>query len=78
MEGMYLYVAADKELDGLPELLLEKFGRPRLVTKLLLRPEKKLAQADVMKVIAAIREQGFYLQMPPAKESYLQELPINQ
>jgi uncharacterized protein YcgL (UPF0745 family) len=33
-----------------------------------------LARADTARVIAAIDEQGFYLQMPPAREEYLLDL----
>ena len=33
-----------------------------------LAPGKKLARADAEQVLAAIDEQGFYLQMPPGPE----------
>ena len=36
--------------------------------------DKKLARADVAKVLEAIREQGYYLQLPPSPEAYMQEL----
>lgn len=42
---------------------------------LVLTPEKKLARASVEKVIESIENQGFYLQMPPPPESYMNEIP---
>ena len=35
------------------------------VTDLILSPERPLSRADVNKVMAAVQQQGFYLQMPP-------------
>ncbi len=41
---------------------------------LILTPEKSLSRARATDVMAAIREKGYYLQMPPAKEEYLLDL----
>lgn len=62
---MYLYVDRKTEMDTLPEGLMQVFGDPTKVLDLLLTPEKKLARAEAVKVLAEIEEQGFYLQMPP-------------
>lgn len=67
-EETYLYVSLKDDLSKVPEVLLETFGRPELVTKLIITAERKLARADVTKVLAAIEEKGFYLQLPPPKE----------
>jgi uncharacterized protein YcgL (UPF0745 family) len=64
-EGMYLYVEKSVGVENLPEALLRQFGKPEHAMVLVLTPEKKLAYADVEKVIQAVQEQGFYLQMPP-------------
>jgi uncharacterized protein YcgL (UPF0745 family) len=69
-EETYLYVSLADDLSRVPEVLLETFGRPELVTKMIITPERKLARADVEKVMASIREKGFYLQMPPPKENF--------
>lgn len=69
-EETYLYVSLADDLSRVPEVLLETFGRPELVTKMIITPERKLARADVEKVMASIREKGFYLQMPPPKEHF--------
>jgi uncharacterized protein YcgL (UPF0745 family) len=64
-EGMYLYVEKSDELSRVPEPLLKQFGTPELAMTLALHPERKLARATAEEVLAAIEENGFYLQMPP-------------
>jgi len=76
-EGMYLYVEKSVGLKNVPELLMEKFGRPAAGMALLLTEDKKLARADAKKVLAAIKENGFYLQLPPPKDAYMQEIHNN-
>lgn len=73
-EGMYLYVDRKDDLSRIPEVLLQRFGKPELAMTIALSPERKLARADVDKVLAAIAEQGFYLQMPPTVEQYMQDM----
>ncbi|TNE76273.1 MAG: YcgL domain-containing protein [Gammaproteobacteria bacterium] len=73
-EGMYLYVDKREDLERIPESLLQRFGKPELAMTIALSPERKLARAEVGKVLEAIAEQGFYLQMPPSPEQYLQEM----
>jgi uncharacterized protein YcgL (UPF0745 family) len=41
---------------------------------MLLHPERKLARADINKVLADIEEQGYYLQMPPQADAYMKAL----
>lgn len=72
--GAYLYTAKKKRFEDLPEGLKAIFGRPVVVTDMLLTADKKLARADASKVLAQIAEQGFYLQMPPPKEDYLLDM----
>jgi hypothetical protein len=67
-EETYLYVSLQDDLKRVPEVLLETFGRPELVTKLIITEDRKLARAEASKVLAAIAEKGFYLQLPPPKE----------
>lgn len=67
-EETYLYVSLKDDLTRVPDVLLETFGRPELVTKLIITEERKLARAEADKVLASIEEQGFYLQLPPPKE----------
>lgn len=67
-EGMYLYIKKEEGLSRVPEDLLKLFGKPQQAMVLLLTPEKKLAHADVQKVIQGLEEKGFYLQLPPRNE----------
>lgn len=74
VEGMYLYVDLREDLKRVPEALLEQFGKPQLAMKMALEPTRKLARADIEKVLQDIDKKGFYLQMPPQKEDYLLDL----
>jgi uncharacterized protein YcgL (UPF0745 family) len=65
----YLYIDKARGLDLVPEVLLQQFGEPERVMTLILSPERCLARADVVTVMAQINEQGFYLQMPPTPAS---------
>ena len=56
---------ARADLAVLPQALLERFGTPIHTLSFVLTSERKLAAADAADVMTAIREQGFYLQMPP-------------
>ena len=71
---MYLYVDKSEGLERIPEALLDNFGKPELVTHMMLSENKKLARADVIQVMKQIEEKGFYLQMPPQPESYMTEI----
>lgn len=65
----YLYVSRQDGLTRVPEALLESFGTPVLALTMMLNSDKKLARAEAPKVLEAMVEQGFYLQMPPPKET---------
>lgn len=69
VEDMYLYVDKKEDLARVPEELLKTFGKPELAMTLVLHPERKLARADVGKVLESIVQNGFYLQMPPKPEA---------
>jgi uncharacterized protein YcgL (UPF0745 family) len=69
----YLFVERENDFSRVPEALLEILGTLEFIMTLELSPERTLAQADVHQVKTALREQGYYFQMPP--QSY--ELPAN-
>lgn len=73
-EELYLFVDRNDGLNRVPKELLERFGDPQQVTIFPLTPERKLARANAETVIAAIKDKGFYLQLPPAKDAYMQVL----
>lgn len=71
---MYLYVDPNVGLQGLPGALVQQFGKAEFVMTLELTPEKKLARADARQVLKSLQQQGYYLQMPPQAEGYLQAI----
>lgn len=73
-DEMYLYVSRAKGLDSVPAELMELFGKPELAMTMVLTEEKKLARADIHKVLADLDSKGFYLQLPPVKEQYMLDL----
>jgi len=61
----FLYVERGEDFEALPEALRAVFGEPQHVISLKLTPERKLARYSGQEVLAAIEQQGFFLQMPP-------------
>lgn len=64
----YLYLPAAADFEALPEALLGHFGEGTAFLEFTLHADKVLALADAGVVLTALSEQGFYLQLPPAKE----------
>ncbi len=60
----YIYLLEKDNFSCLPEVLLASLGSLEWVMDLTLNRDKKLAQADARKVMKALQEDGFYLQMP--------------
>lgn len=75
-EELYVYVERKRGLKCLPEELLELFGKPILALTMILTPDKALARVPVDKVLAALADKGYYLQLPKPGEDYMQV--INQ
>ena len=67
----YLYVEKRDDFSSVPEELMKSFGQPQLAMMIDLANKKKLASADIEKVKSALKEQGYYLQLPPPPESLL-------
>ena len=61
----YLYVEKGQSFDELPELLIQSMGELSHVMTFVLTEERKLARADAKKVLSELRENKFYLQLPP-------------
>ena len=77
-EGMYLYVDKAEDLQRVPAALLEKFGKLAQAMTLLLHPQRVLARVDVLKVMAAIDEQGYFLQLPPVPDQTMSMTKIHE
>ncbi|WP_370978784.1 YcgL domain-containing protein [Agaribacterium sp. ZY112] len=64
-EGLYLYVNRGQDLLELPEALLKSFGQPEYAMGLALDEDKQLARVKAKDVLEQLKEQKFFLQMPP-------------
>jgi uncharacterized protein YcgL (UPF0745 family) len=62
---MYLYVDRAEGLSRVPDALLKRFGRPERALSLKLDATRRLARAEAGRVLAAIADEGYYLQLPP-------------
>ena len=79
-DEMYLYVDKKKALTQVPEALLAMFGIPEHRMDMLLTAGRKLAKANAEDILSDIDEKGYYLQMPPVRETYMLDLykaPVN-
>lgn len=73
----YLYIEKRDDFSPVPKSLLETFGKAKFVMLVPLT-KRDLAIADKEKVMAEIRQKGFYLQLPPPEVDLLQEFKQNQ
>lgn len=64
--AMYLYCKKEDGLNKVPEPLMQRFGTAQPAMVLVLDENRKLANADVSKVLAALQDPGYFLQLPPA------------
>jgi len=74
--GSYLYIAKRDDFSPVPAQLMRMFGRPKFVMMISLA-KRELSIADKEQVIAKIKEQGFYLQIPPPEVDLLKEFKQN-
>jgi uncharacterized protein YcgL (UPF0745 family) len=60
-----VYVPFAKAETNIPEELRSRLGKIKEVMSLEITPDKKLARVDAAKVLNEIREQGYFVQLPP-------------
>lgn len=65
--AIYLYLSTSMTFSELPETLIKNFPEEEVFLEFELHETRNLAQADPKKVMAALDEEGFYLQLPPAE-----------
>ncbi|MDT8320865.1 MAG: YcgL domain-containing protein [Xanthomonadales bacterium] len=63
----YLYLSENMEFSDLPETLQRSFGEPQRIMEMELTAQRKLARADVNRVIENLEGCGYFLQMPPER-----------
>ena len=66
---LYLYLVNKGDFSKVPEDLLNNFGKIEFVMDIELSAERKLAREDAQKVIECLKVQGFFVQLPPQKET---------
>ncbi len=71
---MYLYVKKSDGLSKVPAELLERFGKHKQALTMVLTPERKLARITVEQLVEQLEIKGFYLQLPPPPEAYMQTI----
>lgn len=69
----YLYVPGKDDFSQVPEQLMATFGTPIFVMLMPLVKERELPLVDFAKLVAALQQQGFYLQLPPPPENLLKK-----
>lgn len=62
---VYLFVDHEDGFSRVPQSLLDELGGTEKAMTLVLKPGRRLARADAVDVMRAIRENGYYLQLPP-------------
>ena len=72
-DNTYLYINKKDDFSPVPETLLKTFGTPQFVMVLKLDERHKLAQADIEKVKADLKGNGYYLQVPPPVPNLLEQ-----
>lgn len=66
--GLYLYLIEKDDFTQVPESLLELLGETEFSFEFDLSENRKLVRAEALEVIRIMKENGFFLQMPPAKD----------
>ncbi len=69
-KGTYLFILQRDDFAKVPESLMQLFGTPEFSFEFTLTPERKLIQADTKEVERNLKENGFFLQLPPGDERY--------
>ena len=75
-QGMFLYLMKKDDFKCVPESLIKLLGDISFSFEFDLDSDRKLVKAEASEVIRIINENGFFLQMPPAKSELL-DMKIN-
>ena len=74
----YLFIKKREDFSDVPEMLLKQFGAPQLVSILNIQKDTKMAISNAKKVLNELKNNGFYLQLPPPPINYLDEHKKNK
>ena len=69
--GMYLYLVEKDNFSDVPDSLIKLLGDIVFSFEFELSKDRKLVKAGALEVIRNIDENGYFLQLPPAKSEFL-------
>ncbi|HPE59933.1 MAG TPA: YcgL domain-containing protein [Thiolinea sp.] len=67
----YLFLPEKDDFSRVPPSLIELFGEAIFSFEFELTAERRLMQADPIQVMSNMDQNGFFLQLPPGKETCL-------
>ena len=69
--GMYLYLIEKDNFTEVPDSLMQLLGEVIYSFEFDLSNDRKLVKAEAQEVLRIMSENGYFLQMPPAKSELL-------
>ncbi|WP_299870966.1 YcgL domain-containing protein [uncultured Cocleimonas sp.] len=69
-QGMYLYLVERDNFEDVPESLMKLLGEVVFSFEFDLSKDRKLVKAESEEVLRILKENGYFLQMPPAKSEF--------
>lgn len=67
--GSFLFIPEKDNFSRIPEVLTKIFGEPEFSFDFDLTPDRQLMiKAEASEVLRVMRENGFFLQLPPSEE----------
>ncbi len=71
--GLYLYLKEKDNFDAVPESLIKLIGDTQFSFEFDLGKNRKLVRAEAKEVVRIMKENGYFLQMPPPKSEILEK-----
>jgi len=72
-QGLYLYLKEKDNFDIVPESLVKLLGDMDFSFEFDLEKDRKLVRAEAKEVLRIMKENGYFLQMPPPKGEILEK-----
>lgn len=71
--GLYLYLKEKDNFNEVPESLIRLLGETKFSFEFDLERNRKLVRAEAKEVLRIMKENGYFLQMPPPKSDILEK-----
>ena len=69
--GLYVYLLEKDDFKAIPESLTHRIGKLEFTFSMQLTESKKLARLDTKQVMAQLKKERFFIQLPPANSEFL-------